>query len=118
MFSIVLGTTIGKLRDKGKPLQQIFQSLSDATMQITQWVIWLSPVGVYFLVAAKILELGSFSKVVDQLGWYFFTVMLGLFIHGFITLSVIFFICTKQLPFKYYGSLSQVLATAFGTGSR
>lgn len=40
MFSIVLGTTIGKMREKGKPLQAFFVAMSEAMMIMTQWVIW------------------------------------------------------------------------------
>lgn len=40
MFSVVLGVTIGKLKEKGKPLQVFFVALSEAMMQITSWVIW------------------------------------------------------------------------------
>lgn len=117
MFSIILGATIGKMRDNGKPLQNFFVSLSEAMMIITQWVIWLSPLGVFFLVFAKILEIDSFAEMVGQLGFYFMTVMLGLLLHGFGTICVIFFMATRQQPFQYIGRMGQVLATAFGTGS-
>lgn len=40
MFSVVFGTTIGKMKEKGKPLQDFFVSLSEAMMIITSWVIW------------------------------------------------------------------------------
>lgn len=40
MFAIVFGTTIGKMKEKGKPLLDFFVSLSDAMMIITSWVIW------------------------------------------------------------------------------
>lgn len=40
MFSIALGVTIGKLREKGQPLQDFFVTLSEAMMIITSWVIW------------------------------------------------------------------------------
>lgn len=40
MFSIVLGTAIGKMREKGKPLQDFFIALSEVMMIITKWVIW------------------------------------------------------------------------------
>lgn len=40
MFSIVLGTTIGKMQEKGKPLQEFFSAMSEAMMIITRWVIW------------------------------------------------------------------------------
>ncbi|XP_053675417.1 excitatory amino acid transporter 3 [Anopheles nili] len=117
MFSVVLGTCIGKMREKGKPLLGLFETLSEAMMIITSWVIWISPIGVLFLVAAKLLEMASFVEVLGQLGWYFMTVMLGLVLHGFGTISVIFFLTTRKIAFPYIGKMSQVLATAFGTGS-
>lgn len=77
----------------------------------------MSPLGVFFLVASKILEIASFAEMVGQLGLYFLTVMLGLIIHGFGTISLIFFFTVHKLPFGYIGKMGQVLATAFGTGS-
>ncbi|XP_058060328.1 excitatory amino acid transporter 3 [Anopheles bellator] len=117
MFSVVLGSCIGKMREKGKPLLGMFESLSEAMMIITSWVIWISPIGVLFLVAAKLLEMASFMEVLGQLGWYFMTVMLGLVLHGFGTISVIFFMTTRKMAYPFIGKMSQVLATAFGTGS-
>lgn len=118
VFAIVLGVSLGKLGQKGKPLLQFFETLSEAMMVITRWVIWLSPMGVFFLVAAKVMETDNFGDLVGRLGMYFLTVMLGLFIHGFGTLAVIFFVCTRQLPYKFIMKLSQVYVTAFGTASR
>lgn len=59
----------------------------------------------------------SLAAVVGQLGKYFMTVLLGLFIHGFGTIAIIFFLVVRKLPYKYVLKMSQVLATAFGTGS-
>ncbi|KAJ8944036.1 hypothetical protein NQ314_009562 [Rhamnusium bicolor] len=77
----------------------------------------ISPLGIYFLVAAKVLEIDSFQDLVGRLGLYFCTVLLGLVLHGFGTLSIIYFIAVRRLPFKVIGQLSQVLVTAFGTAS-
>ena len=38
-FAIVLGVSLAKLGEKGKPLLDFFTSLSDAMMTITSWVI-------------------------------------------------------------------------------
>lgn len=78
----------------------------------------LSPVGVLFLVASKMLEMESWDVLLGQLGMYFLTVMVGLFIHGFIVLQLIYFVVTRKLPFRYVGNLSEALATAFATSSR
>lgn len=74
--------------------------------------------GVFFLVAAKVMETDDFGDLVGRLGMYFLTVMLGLFIHGFGTLAVIFFVLTRRLPYKFIMKMSQVYVTAFGTASR
>ncbi|KAG5682973.1 hypothetical protein PVAND_012288 [Polypedilum vanderplanki] len=117
MFSVVLGATIGKMRERGKPIQDFLVSLSEAMMIITRWVIWLSPIGVFFLITAKILEMDSLADVIGKLGKYFITVMFGLFVHGFGTIAVIFYITVRKLPYGFVFKMSQVLATAFGTGS-
>lgn len=40
VFGIVLGITLGKMGEQGKPLLDFFNALSDAMMIITNWVIW------------------------------------------------------------------------------
>ncbi|KAL7296483.1 hypothetical protein TKK_0009924 [Trichogramma kaykai] len=112
-----MGIVIGRLGDRGKPLLDFFNCLSESMMFITSWVIWLSPVGVTFLVTSQILQVQDFRSIVESLGMYFITVLLGLILHGFGTLSLIYFVCTRQLPFKAIGKMSQVMVTAFGTAS-
>ena len=77
----------------------------------------LSPVGVLFLVAAKITEMQSLDEIVSQLGMYFLTVLIGLLIHGFIVLPLLYFLITKRNPYVYISNLAQALVTAFGTSS-
>lgn len=40
VFATVLGITLGKMAEQGKPLLMFFESLSSAMMLITHWVIW------------------------------------------------------------------------------
>ena len=117
VFGIVFGIAVSKMGELGKPLLTFFDTLAEASMLITKWVIWISPIGVLFLVTSKLLEIEDLGAIVGQLGLYFITVLLGLTIHGCGTLSIIFFICTRELPFKLIGKMGQVLATAFGTSS-
>ena len=77
----------------------------------------LSPVGVLFLVAAKITEMQSLDEIVSQLGMYFLTVLIGLLIHGFIVLPLLYFLITKRNPYVYISNLAQALVTAFVTSS-
>ncbi|XP_020282833.1 excitatory amino acid transporter 1 isoform X1 [Pseudomyrmex gracilis] len=117
VFATVLGITLGKMGPQAKPLLSFFESLSGAMMVITNWVIWLSPIGVLSLVASKITEMKSLDEVVGQLGLYFLTVVIALLIHGLVVLPGMFFLLTKKNPYIYISNMAQALVTAFGTSS-
>ncbi|XP_022237563.1 excitatory amino acid transporter 3-like, partial [Limulus polyphemus] len=117
MFSIVLGVTLAKMDSKGKPLLDMITSLSEAMMLITSRVVWLTPIGVLFLIAAKLIEMDDLSVVFGQLGLFTATIMTGFFIHGVLILPAIYSIITKTWPFTFIYNMSQALMTAFGTAS-
>ncbi|KFM71437.1 Excitatory amino acid transporter 1, partial [Stegodyphus mimosarum] len=116
--AVVLGITLGKMGKKGKPLLDLFSSLGEAIMIITRCVIWLSPLGVLFLVASKIMEMEDLALIAGQVGMYSVTVLAGILIHGFIVLPLIYFILTRKNPLTFMIRMGQALATAFGTASR
>ncbi|XP_054931442.1 excitatory amino acid transporter 3 isoform X2 [Dermacentor andersoni] len=117
VFCIALGATVGQMGESGKPLLDIFTCLSDAMMIITKLVVWFSPVGVMFLVMAKMLEMQDFSIVAGQVGLYTLTVLLGLLLHGFVVLPLIYWLVMRQPPFRFLLDMLQAIATAFGTAS-
>ncbi|KAL6260827.1 hypothetical protein P5V15_008483 [Pogonomyrmex californicus] len=117
VFATVMGITLGKMGPQAKPLLSFFDSLSGAMMLITNWVIWLSPIGVLSLVASKITEMKSLEEVVGQLGLYFLTVLIALLIHGFLVLPGMYFLFTKKNPYIYISNMAEALVTAFGTSS-
>jgi len=116
-FSVFLGVTLATMQEKGKPLMDFFICLSEAMMTITTWVIYMAPVGVFFLIGGQILEMNDFSVVAGQLGLYFMTVLVGLFIHGFVVLPIIYTVCTRKLPFRFIANMTNAFTTAFGTAS-
>lgn len=118
MFSAVLGITLAKMGPQGKPLVDLFDCLAGAMLIITTWVIWISPIGVLFLVASKILEVDDFEDLIGRLGMYFVTVLVGIVIQGFIIIPVIYLAITRKNPVTYIVNLAQAIATAFGTSSR
>ncbi|XP_022704675.1 excitatory amino acid transporter 3-like isoform X2 [Varroa jacobsoni] len=117
VFCIALGTIIGRMGESGKPLLDFFTALSDAMMLITKVVVWLSPVGVMFLVMSKVIEMKDFSIVAGQVGMYTLTVILGLLLHGFIVLPAIYMLIMRQEPFTFLLDMLQAITTAFGTAS-
>ncbi|ETN62843.1 glutamate transporter [Anopheles darlingi] len=115
--SIVFGVALGATKKENALVLSFFQQLSQIVMKVTGWVIWLSPVGVTFLIAAKILEIEDLGDMFSKLGLYFAVVAGGILFHGFVVLSLLFFLFTRQNPVKFIANMGQALATAFGTSS-
>lgn len=116
-FSVFLGITLAVMGEKGKPLMEFFICLSEAMMTITTWVIYMAPVGVFFLIGGQILDMDDFGVVAGQLGKYFMTVLVGLFVHGFIVLPIIYTVIVRKLPFRFIANMTNAFTTAFGTAS-
>ena len=70
------------------------------------------------LIAAKVVEIDDLGKTFEQLAYYFLTVMLGLFLHGFLTLPLIFFVIVRKNPYLYLYGVLEAIVTALATASR
>lgn len=117
VFSIILGLVIGRQGDSGKPLLAFFVSLSECTMTITSLVIKTTPIGVMFLILPRIVGVQDVQAMLGSVGWYTLTVLVGLFIHGFAVLPILYFLVTRKNPYTLIGNISSALMTAFGTSS-
>jgi Na+/H+-dicarboxylate symporter len=115
--SIVFGVAISSARAQSRNLLTVFNELSTTMMRVTGWVIWLSPIGVFFLILSKLMEMDNILGVFAKLGLYFLTVGGGIIFHGFVILPTIFFFITRKSPMKFIGNMGQAIATAFGTSS-
>ena len=58
------------------------------------------------------------EKDFKQLGWYIMTVLVGLGVHGFVILPVIYFLFVRRNPFLHVYRMGKALLTALGTASR
>ncbi|XP_048506344.1 excitatory amino acid transporter 3-like [Athalia rosae] len=116
-FSLVLGLALGKMEPGGKPVLDFFNTLSDVTMLIMNWVVKMAPVAVLFIIPGKILSIEDFEVMIARLGIYVLTVFIGLITHGFIILPLIYYTCTRKSPFKIISKIGPAIITAFGTSS-
>ncbi|CAF1103005.1 unnamed protein product [Adineta steineri] len=117
LFCILFGVIISRLKEKAIILKKFFEAMLEVVMQLVRIAMLYSPIGIFFLIVAKMLEMDTLTDFVGSLGLYMATVLAGLFIHGFIVLPLILFIITRINVFKYIRGMSQALVTAFGTAS-
>jgi Na+/H+-dicarboxylate symporter len=88
----------------------------ETMMMLVRWIIWLTPIGVFFLVAWTVGKIGV-EQLVGPLAKYVATVLSGLAIHGLITLPVIALVFARANPFRFMWQMRRALMTAFGTDS-
>ncbi len=115
-FCILFGYFITRLKEPYRTqLTDFFQGAFRAMMKLTLFVIWSAPIGV-FGINARVVATSGFGAF-KSLGFYFFVVLLGLFIHAFINLPLLLRFVARVNPFKHYRGMPPALVTAFSTCS-
>lgn len=112
------GIAIAQLGEQARIMAMFFDNILTISMKITQWVIFMSPLGITFIVTSEIMGMDDMATVMKSLGFYFATVLIGLGIQGFVILPLLFFLLTRRNPFPFVKNLSEAVITGFGTASR
>ncbi|MGY8753002.1 MAG: dicarboxylate/amino acid:cation symporter, partial [Phycisphaerales bacterium] len=116
MFAIAFGLALAAGGEKTKVARDLCNACFEGLMILVRWVIWLTPIGVFFLVAWTVGKIG-FESIVGPLGWYMTTVLLGLAIHGFLVLPLVLWLFSGKDPFQFMWQMKRALMTAIGTDS-
>uniref|UniRef100_A0A665UVU2 Amino acid transporter n=1 Tax=Echeneis naucrates TaxID=173247 RepID=A0A665UVU2_ECHNA len=111
VFCVAFGLVIGKMGEKGRILLEFFDALNEATMKLVQIIMCYMPIGILFLIAAKIIEVEDW-EIFRKMGLYMVTVLSGLAIHSTICLPLIFFIIVRKNPYTFTLGMAQALVTA------
>ncbi len=117
---MLFGIAFGKLGKESEIILNFFTAIDKAIMMIVHWIIALTPFGIFGLIAYRIGAAGGGSQLwnlISEISKYFFTVIIGLCIHGFIILPAILYFFAKRNPLKYFTHMSEALVTAFSTAS-
>jgi len=114
--TILLGVALVAGREKSRPVIEVVESLHEALMTIIHWVLWLMPLGVIFLVAAAVGQVG-FGALGESLGVYIIVVIVGLLIHSLVSLPIVLALLARINPFAYLWAMKPALLTAFSTSS-
>lgn len=116
--AVVFGIAMSTLTKSVPTLIVLVNEISMVMMKITTWVIFISPVGIFFLTMSQMILMDDLDVVAGKLGLYLLTVIGGILFHGFVVLPILFYVMTKKNPYIFVGRMGQALATAFGTASR
>ena len=116
IFAMGLGLALAAGGERTRVARDFFDAGFEGLMTLVQWVIWLTPIGVFFLVAWTVGRIGL-ANLTGPLGSYMGTVFLGLLIHGAIILPLVLRVFGGVSPYRFMTKMKPALLTAFGTDS-
>ena len=115
VFAMLLGVALVEVESKAKPLISFLEASFSAIMKITDWIIKLTPIGVFALSANTVATLGI--KSMFAVFSYFLTVVIGLFIHAVILLPIILKTIGGYSAIELFRKILPALAIATPTAS-
>jgi len=119
VFCIFFAAALSTLGERGKPVVGFFDSLNEAMMKLVEWLMWLAPIGVFALIAARLGAAGggeAFFAQLAGLAKYAMAVISGLLVHAAF-LSLLLVVLARRQVGEYLGHMATALLTAFSTSS-
>ena len=108
-------------KEKSKIFLGFFEGLNDVVLKVIDMIMLMAPIGVFALIAQTINKVAgdNLSQVVElmsALGFYMFTLILGLLLHVFI--SYVFLLKYTKMPLHYFfKGIAPAQLLAFSTSS-
>jgi len=115
-WCIVFGSVIPRLpKTQRHILKGFFNAGFQAMMILTQAVIKFLPIGVFGLISTAVASTGF--ELFKGVAMYIITIAIGLTLHAFIVLPLLFFLFTRINPIKHFRAIASAMAAAFSTSS-
>jgi proton glutamate symport protein len=116
VFSILFAIASLHLKVKRQELMlDFFTGVTNAMLTMAEWVIKLTPIGVFSLISYVIAEQGV--DVVVGLWEYVLMVIVVLLVHAIVTLPAVLAIFGRVNPYKYLTAIREAPIMAFSTAS-
>ncbi|MCN4145269.1 MAG: dicarboxylate/amino acid:cation symporter [Thiohalomonas sp.] len=116
IFAVLLGiATLFLDKKEHTLLLDLTTAFTNAMLKIADWIIKLTPIGVFSLISYVVAEQGI--DLIIGLWKYILVVLLVLLIHGLLTLPFILSVFGKINPYQYLKAIREVPLMAFSTAS-
>ncbi|WDQ15546.1 dicarboxylate/amino acid:cation symporter [Rhodopirellula sp. P2] len=120
VFAIAIAALMTTMIDRVGAITTLVTEANDLLLRFVMALMKVAPLGIFCLVTARFGKAqadGRFIEEISQIGWYFAAVVIGLGVHAFVVLPLIYYLVTKKNPYSYMAAMSQALLTAFSTAS-
>jgi len=116
VFAILFGVASLHLKESEQKLMiSFFTAISNAMLKMAEWVIMLTPIGVFSLISYVIADQGI--DVILGL-WRYILLVVGVIVfHAIVTLPIVLAYFGKINPYKYLSDVREAPIMAFSTAS-
>lgn len=116
-FVILIGIGLIMIEEKrSKPVVDFFKGLNDVILKVIDIIMLFSPLGVFALMAALMVEIPDFSTL-GALGVYGITVLAGLALLIAVFYPTLLYFFAKVKPGRFFRAISPAQLLAFSTSS-
>jgi len=116
VFSILFGiASLHMEPHRQRTMLDFFTAVSNAMLTMAEWIIKLTPIGVFSLISYVIADQGI--DVILDLWKYILLVLAVLLIHALVTLPIVLSVFGKVNPYKYLSVIREAPIMAFSTAS-
>lgn len=117
-FAILFGIAMVVLpNEKTVYVKGFFDGLNDIILKIVDFIMEISPYGVFALLAAVVVDFGASSTLFIALGKYSVTVFIGLLLMVIVVYPIILRLFTKVKYLDFFKAISPAQMLAFSTSS-
>ncbi|KAG2378659.1 hypothetical protein C9374_008298 [Naegleria lovaniensis] len=117
VFSIFMAIVMIQIGEPAKPVIKFFKSLNEIILKMVAFIICYAPIGIMFLIIWRCVKEKYLLQSLSQLLIYMLTVLSGLVIHSFVTLTIIYLALVRKNILRHVWSVFPALLTALGTSS-
>lgn len=114
-FSIVFGIAILTLGKKGARVVEFFEGLYAVFLRMTEWILAISPIGVFCLVFPVVSSVGWGGM--KPLSFFVISVLIGLIIYSIVIIPLFLRFLVNVSPTHLFTIMSPALLTVFSTAS-
>lgn len=115
IFSVFLGLAINFSGEKGKPLLQVLESVSDVMYRLTSIVMEFAPYGVFAMMAGVSGTFGM--SILKSLAVFLLCNYVACLVHVVVVLGGLLLFFAKVNPLQFLRGMRDAMAVAFSTNS-
>lgn len=117
IFSIMFGSILNTIGEKGKVIKEFFEGIFEILMKMTKIVMWLNGIGMCSIITGQLLAISNILEVFSHLAIFLLCVTIAIALHQLIMLPLIYFVFLRKNPFSFFTKLGEPWITSFGVSS-